>query len=257
MPHFAITSTSQRRQHQRDHRRYWRYLRDSDTVPARGSLADCPLPLPTAGAAWEMQISDDCAWDRGRAGPAVSGTTADISGGRLMGTRKRCRPGRRHEGSCLPTPPRRPRRRSRWRVNLGTHRRPIHHAPPTIPAVSAPPRSPSARRRRACRRTRRVRIAIALNTSLQAPDTGWTAAGNGTASITSGVATITITSCRPRACCGARRSCARRICPRSGHRPRDRDPAPTGGTPRRRRLCPRRHPRQRQHRVARGGLGRC
>ena len=35
----------------------------------------------------------------------------------------------------------------------------------------------------------------ALNTSLQsAPDTGWTAAGDGTASITAGVATITVTS---------------------------------------------------------------
>jgi hypothetical protein len=58
--------------------RYRRYLRDSDTVPGPWIAVTASLPI-AAGAAWEMQISDDCAWEIEVELTSTSGTTADIS----------------------------------------------------------------------------------------------------------------------------------------------------------------------------------
>ena len=70
------------------------------------------------------------------------------------------------------------------------------HALPTIPAVSsATPQPIGTATAGVSDDAARADHVHALNTGLiSAPDTGWTAAGDGTASITSGVATITVTS---------------------------------------------------------------
>ena len=69
------------------------------------------------------------------------------------------------------------------------------HALPTIPAVSsATPQPIGTATAGVSADAARADHVHALNTSLQsAPDTGWTAAGDGTASISGGVATVTVT----------------------------------------------------------------
>ena len=58
--------------------RYRRYLRDADTVPGPWIAVTASLPI-AAGASWEMQISDDCAWEIEVELTSTSGTTADLS----------------------------------------------------------------------------------------------------------------------------------------------------------------------------------
>lgn len=58
--------------------RYRRYLREADTVPGPWIAVTASLPI-AAGDSWEMQLSDDCAWEIEVELTSTSGTTADIS----------------------------------------------------------------------------------------------------------------------------------------------------------------------------------
>ena len=150
---------------------------------------DCPLPI---GRRWEMQIRRRLRGEIDVELTSTSGTTA-ACGASDGHARKRCRPER--DGAALSDATPQPWRRIRRRVDGGVAGDHVH-ALPTIPAVSSATPQPigtaTAGVSTDAARADHVHAPIHRSVGAAPVDTGFAglAAGNGTASITSGVATI-------------------------------------------------------------------